>query len=115
MAKVKKKLPKLIPSLGYLDGRYLAYAVLRVFRENEKTANISGFDANADTWASNSTMRQDIFDRARKVWCQTMQEDFTWFPYSEDAVARLYLRLRKRNADEITAWEKELKDALGIT
>jgi hypothetical protein len=102
---------KIVPTLWYLRGDFLALAVLKVYRYNEKVAVISGFHPNDETWATNSLQRKDIYDRTREEWGRLAGKDFTWFPYSEDAVARLYLRLTKRTADDLKAWEKELNAA----
>lgn len=112
MAKKKKaKSPKLLPTLKYLSHRLIASAVLSVFRANQKFTPIAGFTASADGWANNSVMRADVYARARTAWCKLADKDFTYFPYSEDYVAKLYMRFRKRNPEQLSAWEKELKEA----
>ena len=117
MAKTKKKEPahpKLMPTLKYLNYAFIAAAVMEVFRYNQKLAEpIQKFDASADVWAIHSDMRRDIWTRTREAWCKLAGKDFTWFPYSEDYVAKLYMRFRKRNPDELKAWEKELKQEIG--
>lgn len=108
-----KKHPKLRPTLKYLSDALIAAAVLEVFRFNQKVAEpIQKFEASADVWAIHSTMRADIYNRARDAWCRLARKDFTWFPYSEDYVAKLYMRFRKRNPAQLKAWEAELKEAL---
>lgn len=115
MAKKKpepKKPPKLVPTLRYMRGDYLALAVLRVFRDNQlaELKNLPGtvHPANADTWAYNSAMLTDVVERTQKHWCPIAKKDATWFPDSRNVIARLYLRFRKRNEEELAAWEKEL-------
>lgn len=111
--KTKQKHPKLLPTLKYLNYAFIAAAVLEVFRYNQNVAEpIQKFDASADVWAINSEMRRDIFTRAKEAWCRLAKKDFTWFPYSEDYVAKLYMRFRKRNPAELKQWESELKEAL---
>lgn len=114
MAKKKEpEHPKLLPTLKYLNYAYIAAAVLEVFRYNQTTGEvIQKFDASADVWAIHSDMRKDLFTRTREAWCRLAGKDFTWFPYSEDYVAKLYMRFRKRNPAELKAWEKELKEAI---
>src|SRR5688500_10656101 len=103
---------KIVPTLGYFDGKYLAAAVLRVFRYNEKYAAVASWEATADAWTLHTHLRADIFVRTRAEWCKLTEKDFTWFPFSEDAVARLYARFCKRSPDEIDTWEKELNEAV---
>jgi len=111
MAKKKKKakLSKLLPTLKYLEHRLIASAVMEVFRYNQKFKPIAGFTASADSWAIHSDMRADIYKRAKEAWCRLANKDFTCFPYSEDYVAKLYMRYRKRNPEQLAAWEAELK------
>lgn len=116
MAKSKPKeepKPKLLPTLKYLNYVFIAAAVMEVFRYNQNTGEvIQKFDASSDAWVVHSDMRKDLFLRTREAWCRLANKDFTWFPYSEDYVARLYMRFRKRNPDQLKAWEKELKAAV---
>lgn len=102
---------KIVPTLWYLRGDFLALAVLRVYRYNEKYETISGFGPNDETWTTNSAQRKDLYERTRQEWGRLAAKDFTWFPYSEDAVARLYLRYQKRSGDELKKWERELEKA----
>lgn len=101
----------IVPTLWYLRGEFLALAVLRVYRYNEHAAPISGFTADDETWATNAAQRKDLLDRTRQEWCRIAGKDFTWFPYTEDAVARFYLRFQKRTDAELKKWEKELHEA----
>jgi hypothetical protein len=102
---------KLVPTLWYLRGEFLALAVLNVYRYNEKFQTISGFSPDDETWATNAAQRRDLLDRTRQEWCRIAGKDFTWFPYCEDAVARLYLRYQKRTDAELKKWERELNEA----
>lgn len=111
--KNKPKHPRLLPTLKYLNYAYIAAAVLEVFRYNQKVAEpVQKFEASADVWAIHSDLRRDIYTRAKEAWCRLAKKDFTWFPYSEDYVAKLYMRFRKRNPSQLRAWEKELGEAL---
>lgn len=95
-------------SLDYLQWHYIAGAVLKVFIENREREEVIGIKASADVWATYSTFRTQIWNRARRHWCEKTGLDDTWFPYSEDAVARLYFRFRKRNDEEIAAFAAEI-------
>lgn len=98
-------------SMAYLSWHHLAGAVLDVFRENEAGEAVRGLKANADVWAVSSELRHEIWQRVRRKWCDRSGLDMTWWPFSEDAVARLYFRFRKRNADEIDGFAQEIESA----
>lgn len=109
----KKKVKPLLATLGYLHPAYAAAAVLEVFRYNATVAEpVQGFAADAAEWATHSAMRADLFSQAAAAWCRLAGRDFTWFPYSEDYVARLYARVAAAPADRRKAWAAELKEAM---
>lgn len=95
-------------SMTYLDWRPFAAAVLEVYRQNEKNGSPE-YLASADVWATIDDLRQDIHDRTKQAWCRITGKDKTWFPYSVNAVSRLYFRFRKRNDAELMAFEQEIK------
>ena len=110
----KHEIGKLEKSLGYLAWNLSFGAVLDVFDENtanEKEEPVESIKANSDQWANSSTLRRHIFNRAKDFWCLRAGLDHTWFPLSEDAVVRMYMRIRKRSADEVEAFRKEIHDA----
>lgn len=101
----------IVPTLWYLRGEFLALAVLRVYRQNEHAAPVSGCEAEDETWGTNSAQRRDLLDRTRQEWCRIAGKDFTWFPYAEDAVVRLYMRYRQKTSGNLQLWEIELNEA----
>jgi len=105
--KTKGQLEK---SCEYLRWDHLAYAVLTVFRENQQSEHATGIKASADVWATNSFRRKCLFDRVKDHWVKRTGLDETYFPYSEDGVARMYFRFRKRNEEEISAFAGEIPE-----
>jgi hypothetical protein len=103
---------KLIPTLAYTRGEFLALAVLHVYTANATQTVISGFTETDQCWIVNSVLRADLHTRARLQWSKMTGRDFTWFPFSEDAVVRLYARYQKRTTDELASWERELKASI---
>jgi hypothetical protein len=112
MSKTKTRRP-LGPSLDYLDWRHLARAVLRVVEDNRNVERFSWcFEADNEGWFLDTEMRRDLLGRVRTYWCQFAKRDGTYFPYSEDCIARLYWRLsglgektRKRYLQEVSSEE----------
>lgn len=98
----------LLNSLHYMHPAFAAASVLNVFRQNEANDQYAEFKSSADTWATYSVKRAELFLRVRLWWCFLTGMDASYFPYSEDGTARLYFRFRKRNAEEITAFMAEL-------
>ncbi len=103
---------ELLKTLGYLSPGLAAGAVLRVYADNLAVSPLFGFGARAPEWPVHSELRADLFKRTRDWWCRLAKKDFTWFPYSEDYVARLYARVCRRTDAELTAWAGELAAAL---
>lgn len=119
MAKVKKK-GKLEKSLDYLHWRHFAGAMMDVVCAMQAQANhnldggiLQGIKPDADCWAWDSKLRARLTAAVMQRWCFRTGEDETWFPYSEDGVARLFLRYRKRNEQDIVGFEKEIEKAYG--
>lgn len=100
--------PKMGPTLDYAAPRYAAAAVLEVFRENQKTRVFSGFKSTSPWWCRNSEMRADLLKRTRLAWCRIVHKDFTWFPFSEDFVVRLYARVSRALPSSRRAWRAEV-------
>lgn len=99
-------------SLRHLAWHHIAGAVMDVFRENQRREEVkAGPKASADEWATHSHLRRDIHDRAMQNWCARTGKNCQWWPYSEDQVARLYFRYRKRSAAELKAFEREIGEA----
>lgn len=98
----------LVSTLGYLDAKYVAAAVLEVFDENVNYEPISGFAADSPWWVLNGDQRADLFKRARMAWCRLARKDFTWFPYSEDYVVRLYVRFGSAKHAVRKIWRREV-------
>ena len=96
-------------SMEYLDWKPLAACVLEVFMDNQSQERENGILASSDVWATNTTLRSKVWKLACSAWCRRTGLDHTYFPLSEDAVARLYFRYRKRNADEIKAFRDEIE------
>lgn len=103
------KPPTLGATLVHLRWDFLAAAVLAVRDRNHSESRISGFAADAEEWATNSVKRRELLDRVREAWCPLAKKDFTYFPYSEDYVARLYLRVARRTPEGRKTWEAEIR------
>ena len=103
----KKKRLRLEQTLKYLSWDHIAGAVLDVFAENRAQEKLSHFSADSESWARYSEQRQDVWRRTRAAWCTRTGKDFTWFPYSEDYVARLYDRFCKLEPFELKAYQEE--------
>lgn len=101
-------------SLNYLDWVFFAHAVLLVFEENLRAdEKAQGYTkANSDVWAWHSLKRQEIFRRTLAHWCHVSGEDESCFPYSEDAIAKFYLRIRKRSAEEAQSFREEINRSI---
>jgi hypothetical protein len=103
---------RLEKSLDYLHWSHVAGAVLDVFRANQRNdAAPGGTKSSADEWAIHSGLRRAVWDRTRTAWCERTGLGWTAFPYSEDCVARLYFRFRKRNEEELRGFEREIGEA----
>jgi hypothetical protein len=97
----------------YLDPAFLAAAVLDVLRENQRSeaASFAGIPARSGAWTTVAELRQDLRGRARAAWCKHSGRDFTWWPYSEDGVARLYDGYRRLTPAQLNDLEKEVARA----
>ena len=106
---------RLAASLGYLAWQYLAGAVMEVFRENQalEDRDRKRTPANSEDWTVCDQMRQDLWVRARACWCARTGIRSQHFPYSRDAVVKIYLRYRKRSSLEVAAFEAEIRRAGG--
>ncbi len=102
-------------SCDYLHWRHVAGAVMDVYRENEgrEESGACPIKARADVWSVSSVHRRQIHDRARWYWQQRVKLGEEWWPYSEDCVARLYFRFRKRNQAELKGFEAEIDGFFG--
>lgn len=98
----------------YLEGTYSEAAVLDVYKENKRRDETgeSQTKASADAWTDNDRLRREQHERACRYWCFYTGLDHTYFPLSTDAVARLYMRYRKRKADEIEEKEKQIAESI---
>jgi hypothetical protein len=101
-------------SFDYLGWPWLPAAVLAVYHENQRKEeeNSGAVKANSDAWAINSRLRKYVRDRALYHWCKLTEYDETYFPASKNGVARIYMRIRKRQRTEIEAFDDEIKDAI---
>ena len=104
---------RLRKSCQYFGWHYIACAVLDVFEENVRREAQTGIKASADTWAWQTDLRREIYCRVKLKWCALVGLDGTWFPYSEDGLARLYFRFRKRSPEEIEEFRREVRRAPG--
>jgi hypothetical protein len=99
-------------TLKYLEWFYAAGCVLDVYRENQQRDTVgTTISSRSEAWTDNDRLRYDLHERACKFWCARTGLDHTYFPLSIDAVARLYLRLRKRNAAESERFEAKIEEA----
>ena len=94
-----------------LDKKPLVACVLAVFNQNvlRESSPEKRYKAHADIWCINAGLREDIFVRARRFWCEATKFDPTEFPLSVDAVARIYFRIRKRNAGEVAEMDAAME------
>ncbi len=99
-------------SMKYLDWSYSCGCVFQVIEENKAAGKLGNWKPDADTWAWYSEARSQIFVRARRAWCLLTLKDESYFPLSEDAVARLYFRYRKRNDGEVSSFKRQINKRL---
>jgi len=112
-ANVKKpRPPRLLRSVRYLEPVYLLAAVLEVLRDNQTAAAVQRFDAAAEEWFLHDDMRHDLCRRAEQAWCRLTGLDFTWFPFREDCVVRLYFRLVRQTPATLRAWREEIEEGV---
>jgi hypothetical protein len=101
-----------------LEWYHLEGCVLDVYRENqrrEKAARAEPattfIEASADRWGLLDRLRRDLHQRARESWAKRTNKDPDEFPLNRDWVVKMYFRFRKRNPDELAAYEKGLHEA----
>lgn len=101
---------KLIPTLAHINPVHFALAVLKVYRLNEQAweAKVGFAEANADLWGINSVYRGHLYANVAREWTALTGIDHREFPFTEDAVVKMYFRFRKRSAAEVAAWDQEL-------
>jgi hypothetical protein len=101
-------------SFNFLQWQWLAAAVLDVFHENERRFESKKclFKHKADIWSINSRMRTEVNQRSFARWCELTKRDHTYWPYSEDGVARMYFRIRKRQEWEVEIFDREVAEAV---
>ncbi len=106
---------RLEKSLAHLAWWHSAGCVLDVFRDNQRREQEgkSSHEASADAWCIFDGLRRDVWERARKFWCERSGEDATCFPLSVDAVAKLYFRFRKRSPQEVCDFQAEIEAKAG--
>lgn len=78
-------------------------AVLDVYRENKKTAKLSGMEADDDDYVVVGSFRAHLFECVRRAWCRRSGQGFARFPFAEDYVVRFY-----KLAKELSAKERNL-------
>lgn len=110
-----KKKTWLMPSPAYLDPKHLARAVMRTFQHLVNNETSLGHKAQSDVWIWHSEQRGVLVRMVRREWCDATGLDETWWPYSDDAVIRLHLKLRKRVTDSLNDWAKELGESTRIS
>ena len=94
-------------SLGYLRWQPLFGAVLDAFIANQSTKH--PLSASSDGWYTVDKFRILLHDSVREHWVRRTGLAGEDFPLSVDAVARLYMKVRKRNSDEIAAYLEEVE------
>lgn len=110
---------RLQKSLRYLSWHLLAGAVLDAFRANEQQEKTgTDYPASSDAWLMSDVKRRQLFLCVRDSWILRARAstgekalDECWFPYSIDAVVRMYHRFRKRSAEEVDAFSLEIDQA----
>ena len=109
----KTKAPRLVESLAYLHAKHVARAVMDVFKQNEDgmVGDPNYPAASSEFWTCNSQRRESLFARVRIRWCQLSGQTVEFFPYNEDFVCLLYLRIRKASTWHLEAWEFEVASA----
>jgi hypothetical protein len=81
--------------------------VLSVYVENDR----NGEKRKSDNWSIVDERRARIWEQARAHWIALARCRADYFPYSVDAVARLYFRYRKRTNKEVNGLAVELGDS----
>jgi hypothetical protein len=106
---------RLAKAFWYLEWHYIAGAVMEVFRENQRLeeADKDAIKASADSWCICEPLRQDVYQRARRNWLARTKEPVTTWPYNVDYTALVYFKFRKRNPEELKAFEQEIQRASG--
>lgn len=89
----------------YLEGFLLVLAVGDVFLSNvaAETRDPNRPKASADAWVWHSSLRKDIFTRTVDRWVSHSGFSILDFPFSQDAVAKVYLKYRKRSFEQANA------------
>lgn len=95
----------------FLGWQYLAGAVLDVYAENIMNEEEDWRKGSADAWSWSTPLRQELLRRTREKWCERSELDPTWFPYSQDAVVKMWLRFRKRSPAEVAEFRREIEAA----
>lgn len=101
---------KLMATLTYLRAEHIFKAILAVHMQNVTAVIVSGFAADDPVWWSTDELRKDLWTRTRAEWCRFARKDFTWFPYNEDIVARLYSRCCLASVGVRQRWREELQE-----
>lgn len=101
---------RLEKSLTYLHWSYVAGAVMDVFRQNQGREAIGGEKASADTWGLEDHLRLEVWARVRQFWSNRSGLPADKFPFTVDQTVRVYMRYRKRNEDELRAFELEIAE-----
>lgn len=131
--KKKKKKVSLTETFDHLSYKFIASAVMHAFRTNQHPLHEKvSVKASSDSWCISTVLRRDILERTTARWCQLLNDhrareypnsvddgeenevDHTWFPFSEDYVAKLYMRFRKRSPASLMRFEKALNKELKI-
>ena len=87
---------------------HLLDVVLDFITRNVTEKTLSGFKATDAAWLISQDLRAYMFEEVRKAWCQKVQRDYTWFPYSEDFVVRIYNRYCGWSAKDIKVLKKDI-------
>lgn len=100
-------------SLGYLAWQHIMGAVLDVLQENKRLWKAEKWpEASSDDWAIQDLWRTRLCYRVAQRWAERANESGP-FPYSVDQVVRLYMKVRKRNEDEVAEFESQVMAKVG--
>lgn len=85
------------------DPTVLAECVYRTWSENEEQGN-----GGAEKWTSLGPFRRLLVKRVTACWSHQTSKGHEWFPWTEDAVTQVYLRIRKMDKDRKTRLRREV-------
>lgn len=71
-------------------------ALFESVRATQKDIDAAGLKSGAERWSVHSDYRRKLWEMVRQHYCLSVGVDAWEFPYSEDGVALVHVRIRKR-------------------